>query len=89
MRTLELVAAVGLNEAVTPLGNPDAARATLPLKGLTSLTVIVSVPLVPCATDKVAAEAFNVKLPDDVDVTVNVMDVLAVSEPLVPVTVIG
>ncbi|MGH9564131.1 MAG: hypothetical protein ACRD3S_21980 [Terracidiphilus sp.] len=45
--TLELVAAVGLNEAVTPLGNPDAAKATLPLKGLTSLTVIVLVPLAP------------------------------------------
>jgi len=38
---------VGLvpNAAVTPVGNPDAARVTLPAKGLTSVTVMVSVPL--------------------------------------------
>ena len=89
MTTLEVADEAGLNEAVTPLGIPDAAKLTLPLNGLTSVTLMVSVPLAPCATDKVEAEAFNVKLPDDVDVTVNVMDVLAVSEPLVPVMVIG
>ena len=44
-----LVPVVGLvpNEAVTPLGNPDAARVTLPVNGLTSVTVMVSVPLLP------------------------------------------
>ena len=45
--TLEVVEDVGLNEAVTPLGKPDAANDTLPVKGLTSVTVMVSVPLLP------------------------------------------
>jgi hypothetical protein len=49
--------------AVTPAGNPLAARVTLPAKGLTSVTVIVSVPLAPCAIDKAPAEGFSVKLP--------------------------
>ena len=45
--TLELADEAGLNEAVTPLGRPDAANDTLPVKGLTSVTVMVSVPLLP------------------------------------------
>ena len=45
--TLEVVEDAGLNEAVTPLGRPVAANDTLPVKGLTSVTVIVSVPLLP------------------------------------------
>ena len=45
--TLEVVEDVGLNAAVTPVGWPVAANATLPVKGLTSVTVIVSVPLAP------------------------------------------
>jgi hypothetical protein len=45
--TLEVVEDVGLNAAVTPVGMPDAANDTLPVKGLTSATVIVSVPLAP------------------------------------------
>ena len=45
--TLEVVEDVGLNAAVTPLGWPVAANVTLPVKGLTSVTVIVSVPLAP------------------------------------------
>jgi len=61
--TLEVVEEAGLNDAVTPVGKPDAANVTLPVNGLTSVTVIVSVPLVPGATDSVAAEGFSVKLP--------------------------
>ena len=45
--TLEVVEDAGLNEAVTPLGRPVAAKDTLPVKGLTSATVMVSVPLLP------------------------------------------
>jgi hypothetical protein len=45
--TLEVVEDAGLNEAVTPVGSPDTAKDTLPVKGLTSVTVIVSVPLAP------------------------------------------
>jgi hypothetical protein len=62
-RTLELTDEAGLNEAVTPLGIPEAVKVTEPLKGLTSVTVMVSVPLAPCATDRVAAEGLSVKPP--------------------------
>ena len=59
--TLELVDDVGLNEAVTPLGRPDAVNVTLPVNGLTSVTVMVSVPLLPWVTDSVDAEGVSVK----------------------------
>jgi hypothetical protein len=87
--TLELVDEDWLNAAVTPVGRPDAANATLPVNGLTSVTVMVSVPLAPWAIDRVAAEGFSVKLPVDAAVTVSVMVVVAVSVPEVPVMVIG
>ena len=87
MTTLEVADEAGLNEAVTPVGAPDAAKVTLPENGLTSVTVIVSVPLAPGATDNVDAEGFSVKLP--VLVTVSVTEVLAVNVPEVPVMVIG
>ena len=35
------------NEAVTPLGKPDAASVTLPVNPPTSVTLIVLVPLLP------------------------------------------
>ena len=44
---LVLVVLVGLNEAVTPLGRPDADRATLPVKPFCGVTVIVLLLLVP------------------------------------------
>ena len=44
---LVLVAELGLNDAVTPLGKPDAARLTLPVKPFRAPTVIVLVPLDP------------------------------------------
>jgi len=88
VRTLEVVEDVGLNAAVTPVGMPVAANATLPVKGLMSVTVIVSVPLAPGATVTVAAEGFSVKPPDG-EVTVRVkLVVTGVSVPDVPVTVI-
>lgn len=45
--TLVEVVVLGSNDAITPAGNPDATRATLPANGLTSVTVIVSVLLAP------------------------------------------
>lgn len=45
--TLVEVVVLGANDAVTPAGNPDTVRATLPANGLTSVTVIVSVLLAP------------------------------------------
>jgi hypothetical protein len=43
--TLVDVAGLVANAAVTPVGRPEAARVTAPVKGLTSVTVMVSVPL--------------------------------------------
>lgn len=39
---------VGLNEAVTPFGSPEADKLTLPLKPFRGTTVTVLVPLPPC-----------------------------------------
>lgn len=65
VRTLVPVVGFVPNVAVTPLGSPDAARVTLPENGLTSVTVMVSVPLLPWVTDREDADGFSVKLPDD------------------------
>jgi hypothetical protein len=48
VNVLVLVVLVGLKEAVTPLGRPEADRLTLPLKPFCGVTVMVLVPLVPC-----------------------------------------
>jgi hypothetical protein len=84
-----LVAAVGLgtNAAVTPLGKVDATRVTLPANPFTSVTVMVSVPLLPWATDNVVAEGVSVKLGGGLTLTVTAMLVDAVSAPEVPPTV--
>ena len=85
--TLEVVDEAGLNAAVTPVGRPDAAKVTLPANGLTSFTVMVSVPLAPGATVRLVGEAERLKLPRPV--TVSEMEVVAESVPEVPAIVIG
>lgn len=57
---LEAVAGLGLKDAVTPLGNPEADRLTLALKPFCGITVTVLVPLVPCAMLKLFGEAERV-----------------------------
>ena len=47
---LDVVALAGLNDAVTPAGNPLAVRFTDPLKLLMPVTAIVLLPLVPATT---------------------------------------
>jgi hypothetical protein len=54
---LEPVVLVGLNDAVTPLGNPEAERATEPLNPFTGTTEILVVPELPAATVKLAGDA--------------------------------
>ena len=46
---LVVVVGSGTNAAVTPLGRPEAVRLTLPVKPLAGTTVMVLVPLPPCA----------------------------------------
>src|SRR5277367_4596442 len=58
---LVLVAGLGLNDAVTPLGNPDAERVTFPLKPPPTLIVIVLVPLPPCMMATLSGDAESEK----------------------------
>ena len=71
--TLEVVDDAGLNEAVTPLGIPDAVKVTLPVNPPWSVTVIVSVPLLPWVTERLLTEGASVK-PDPGMVIVTVTE---------------
>ena len=56
---------VGLNDAVTPLGSPDAARLTLPVNPFRSFTVMVLVPPAPpWVIVRLLGESESVKLGD-------------------------
>ena len=86
LRVSTLVPVVGLvaNRAVTPLGKPVAARVTLPVNPPAPATVIVSVALLPCPTDRVGGEAESV---NPGLATVRAMVVDAASVPEVPAMV--
>jgi hypothetical protein len=73
-----------LNDAVTPLGKPDAVRLTLPLKPPCGVIVRVLVPLLPCVTPRVLGDAERLKF-GTVIVRPMVVEVLVLPE--VPVTV--
>src|SRR5215472_310365 len=62
VNVLVLVVLPGLNDAVTPLGRPDAAKLTLPVKPFCGVTVMVLVPLDPCTMVRLLGEAETVKL---------------------------
>jgi len=85
--TLELAEDAGLNEAVTPLGIPVAVKDTVPVNPPVSVTVMVSVPLAPCLTDRVDAEGVRVKPDAGLVATVRATVVVAVVLPEVPVMV--
>jgi hypothetical protein len=57
VKVLVLAVLLGLKEAVTPLGRPDADKVTLPLKPFCGVTVIVLVPAVPCVIVKLLGDA--------------------------------
>jgi hypothetical protein len=57
VNVLVLAVLLGLNDAVTPLGKPDAAKLTLPLKPFCGVTVIVLVPALPCVIVKLLGDA--------------------------------
>jgi hypothetical protein len=56
VNVLVVVAGFVLNDAVTPLGSPDADKLTLPLKPFCGVTVIVLVPAVPCVIVKLLGD---------------------------------
>ena len=60
VKVLVAVAEFGLNDAVTPLGKPDADKLTPPLKPFSGVTVIVLVPLVPCVMLRLLGDAERV-----------------------------
>ncbi len=61
VNVLVLAVLLGLNDAVTPLGRPDADKLTLLLKPFWGETVIVLVPLAPCTIVKLLGEAETAK----------------------------
>ena len=87
VKVLVAVAGLGLKEALTPLGKPDADKLTLPLKPFWGVSEIVLEPLAPCVTVKLLGEAESVKLGAGTEFTVRAMVVLFVKLPEVPVMV--
>lgn len=61
VKVLVLVAGFVPNDAVTPLGSPDADKLTLPLKPFRGVTEIVLAPLVPCVMIKLLGDADSPK----------------------------
>src|SRR6266481_8528745 len=62
VNVLVLAVLLGLNDAVTPLGRPDADKVTLPLKPFCGLTVMVLAPLPPCVIVTLPGEVNSEKL---------------------------
>jgi hypothetical protein len=60
VNVLVLVVLLGLNDAVTPLGRPDADKLTLPLKPFCGVIVMVLAPLAPCVIVKLFGDAERV-----------------------------
>jgi hypothetical protein len=87
VNVLVLIVLVGLNEAATPLGKPEADKLTLPLKPFWGVTVIVLVPLVPWVSAKLLGDAESVKLGTGTGFTVRETVAAFVKLPEVPVMV--
>src|SRR5882724_2995780 len=85
VKVLVLAVLLGLNDAVTPLGRPDADKLTLLLKPFSGVTVMVLVPVVPCASVKLFGDAEKAKFAGGFTVR-EIVGVL-VKLPDVPVTV--
>jgi hypothetical protein len=60
VNVLVVVVGLGLNDAVTPLGRPEADKLTLPLKPFCGVTLIALVPLPPCVIVKLVGDAERV-----------------------------
>jgi hypothetical protein len=67
------VVLAGLNDAVTPLGNPLAESATLPVNPFCAAMETVEVPLAPCVTLSAVGETEIPKFAAAVTVSVTVV----------------
>jgi len=85
VKVLVLAVLLGLNDAVTPLGRPDADKLTLPLKPFCGVTVMVLVPVVPRVIVKLFGDAEKAKFAGGFTVRESV--VLCDKLPEIPVTV--
>jgi len=83
---LVLAVLLGLNDAVTPLGSPEADKLTLPLKPFCGVTVIVLVPLPPCRIVTLLGDAESVKFGTGTGFTVRESVVVFVKLPEEPRT---
>lgn len=63
VRVLVPVVLAGLNDAMTPLGKPEADKLTLPLKPPCGLTAMLLAPLAPWMMVRLLGDAESVKLP--------------------------
>jgi hypothetical protein len=57
LAVLPFAVLLGLNDAVTPLGRPDADKLTLPLKPFCGVTVMVLAPLPPWVIVRLLGDA--------------------------------
>jgi hypothetical protein len=80
------VVLLGLNDAVTPLGTPDADRLTLPVNPFCGVAVIVLVPLLPRVMATLLGDAEKLKSGCAAAFTVRVAGLL-VTLPAVLLTV--
>jgi len=85
VNVLVAVAGLGLNEAVTPLGRPEADRLTLPLKPFCGVMVMVLALFAPCVMVRLLGEVESVKFGVGRGFTVRESVVVFVKLPEVPV----
>ncbi len=85
VNALLLVVEAGLNDAVTPLGNPEADKETVPVNPFCGVTLMVLPPEPPCVTVTLEGAADKVKL--GAGLTVKLRVVVFVSVPEMPVIV--
>jgi len=81
---LLLAVLLGLKDALTPLGRPEAEKATVPVNPFCGSTEMVLAPLAPGAMFRLPGEAESVKLGA---VTVRITEAVLVRLPAVPVMV--
>jgi hypothetical protein len=84
VRVLLPVVLLGLKDAVTPLGKPEADKLTLLLKPFSELTLTVLEPLVPCVTLKLLGDAESVKLGDVLVMTATLSKVAVARVEVLP-----
>jgi hypothetical protein len=89
VNVLVLLAGLGPNEVVTPLGTPTVKNLTLPVKAPVGFIAMVVAPCDDTGILTAVGDADRVKSPEVVPVTVKVTVVECVSPPPEPVTVIG